>query len=228
MTHVIMIGGSGLVGKKAAARLAVAEGISFTSFVRRAPHASYERRVSFEDLLRHGREALGISGADIAISCLGTTLRQAGSRGAFRRVDFDYVHAFARAALRLGARQFILVSSVGATRRTSNFYLSVKGEIEAAVARLGFERVDVIRPGLLLGTRREMRPAERFAARVMPLVHPLLRGANARYRATPSDIVARAIADLVRAEMHGRFLYENPQLEVLQQGEGAESAATAG
>jgi uncharacterized protein YbjT (DUF2867 family) len=215
MTAVIMIGGSGLVGKKAAARLATAEHLDFTSFVRRPPHASYERQLSFEGLLRHGREALGIDRADIAISCLGTTLRQAGSKGAFRRVDFDYVHAFARAAQRLGARQFILVSSVGATRRTSNFYLSVKGEIEAAVARLEFERVDVIRPGLLLGTRREMRPAERLAARVMPLVHPLLRGDNARYRATPSDRVARAIVDLVHAGAAGRYLYENPQLDVL-------------
>ena len=215
MIDAIMIGGSGLVGKKAAARLAVRDDVRLLSFVRRVPHAGYERQLSFEGLLHDGREALGIERADVAVSCLGTTMRQAGSRGAFRRVDYDYVYAFAQAALRLGARQFILVSSVGATRSTSNYYLSVKAEIEAAIAKLGFERFDVIRPGLLLGTRRELRLAERLASYAMPLLHPFLRGPNARYRATRADAVARAIADLVGAEAPGRFLYENPQLEVL-------------
>lgn len=211
-----MIGGSGLVGKKTAARLSVRDDVRLLSFVRRVPHAGYERQLSFEGLIHDGRESLGIDRADVAVSCLGTTIKQAGSKGAFRRVDYDYVYAFAQAALRLGARQFILVSSVGATRSTSNYYLSVKAEIEAAIAKLGFERLDVIRPGLLLGTRRELRLAERLAGYAMPLLHPFLRGANARYRATKSDTVARAIADLVGAEAPGRFLYENPQLDMLE------------
>ena len=215
MIDAIMIGGSGLVGRKAAARLAVRDDLRLLSFVRRVAHAGYERQLSFEGLLHDGREALGVERADIAVSCLGTTMRQAGSRGAFRRVDYDYVYAFAQAALRLGARQFILVSSVGAARSASSYYLSVKGEIETAVAKLGFERLDVIRPGLLLGTRRELRLAERLGGYAMPLLHPFMRGANARYRATPSEVVARAIADLAGAEAPGRFLYENPQLEVL-------------
>jgi uncharacterized protein YbjT (DUF2867 family) len=215
MIDVIMIGGSGLVGKKAAARLAVRDDVRLLSFVRRMTRAGYERQLSFEGLIHDGREALGIERADVAVSCLGTTMKQAKSHGAFRRVDYDYVYAFAQAARRLGARQFILVSSVGATRSTSNYYLSVKAEIEAAIAKLGFERLDVIRPGLLLGTRRELRLTERLAGYAMPLLHPFLRGANARYRATKADAVARAIADLVGAEAPGQFLYENPQLEVL-------------
>ena len=215
MIDVMMIGGTGLVGKKAAARLAALDDVSLTSFVRRPPHAHYERQLSFEALLRNGSEVLGIEQADVAISCLGTTMREAGSKGAFRRIDFDYVHAFARAARRFGVRQFILVSSVGATRSTSSFYLSVKGEVEAMVARLGFDRVDVIRPGLLMGTRREVRLGERLAGYAMPLVHPLLRGQHARYRATRSDTVARAIVDLVCAGSPGRFLYENPQLDLV-------------
>lgn len=210
-----MIGGTGLVGKKAAARLAVAEDVHLTSLVRRPPHSSYERQLSFERLLHDGSEALGIAHADVAISCLGTTMRKAGSKGAFRRIDHDYVLAFARAARRFGARQFILVSSVGATRKTSNYYLSIKAEIERAVARLDFERVDVIRPGLLLGTRQELRFGERLASVTLPLFDPLLRGGNARYRTTRADTVARAIVDLVVAGTPGRFLHENPQLAVL-------------
>lgn len=212
---VALIGGSGLVGKKVVQRLIAREDIAFASYVRRDPHIRYERKISFEALLHDGGTALGVDHIDVAISCLGTTMKQAGSKGAFRRVDFDYVRAFAQAAHRLGARQFILVSSVGASTRTSNYYLSVKAEIEAAVMKLGFERVDIIRPGLLLGTRREFRFGERLSTYLVPLLHPLLRGRFARYRATRSETVARAIAELVGAEPGGHYLYENPQLDLV-------------
>jgi len=215
MIEVALIGGSGLVGKKVVQRLANREDIAFTSFVRRTPHTRYERQLNFEALLHDGGDILGLEHVDVAVSCLGTTMKAAGSKGAFRRVDYDYVRAFAQAALRYGARQFILVSSVGARRDTSNYYLSVKAEIEAAVLKLGFERVDIIRPGLLLGTRQEFRPGERLASYVMPLVHPLLRGKYARYRATASVTVARAIVDLIGSEQPGHFLYENPQLDLV-------------
>ncbi len=215
MTNVLLIGGSGLVGRKVAQRLAARPDIALTSLVRREPHARYERQFDFEMLLHNGSEALGVDQADVAISCLGTTMRAAESKGAFRRIDHDYVRAFAQAALRYGARQFILVSSVGATRRTSNYYLATKAEIEASILKLGFERVDIIRPGLLLGTRREFRLGERVATWLVPLLHPLLRGQLARYRATHSDTVARAISELIGAETAGSFLYENPQLDLV-------------
>lgn len=215
MIDVVMVGGSGLVGRTAAARLADRDDVNLVSFVRRAPQTRYERLLDFEGLMHNGGELLGIERADVAISCLGTTMRQAGSKGAFRRVDYDYVYAFARVARRYGARQFILVSSVGATRATSNYYLSVKGEVEAAIARLDYERVDVIRPGLLLGARKELRFGERLASLMIPLLNPFLRGASARYRSTHADTVARAIDDLAGAAADGRFLYENPQLDLL-------------
>lgn len=215
MIEVALIGGSGLVGREVSRRLWASGEVSLTSFVRHAPKARYERQMSFEELLRDGGAALGIAHIDVAITCLGTTMKDAGSKGGFRRVDHDYVLAFATAAKRLGARQFILVSSVGAKRSSSNYYLSVKGEIETAVAKLGFERVDVIRPGLLLGNRRQARLGERVAALFMPLLRPVLRGGLARYRATPADLVARAIVDLVGAQGRGRFLYENPQLDLV-------------
>lgn len=210
-----MIGGTGLVGRETSRRLWASGEVNLTSFVRHAPKARYERKISFEQLLHDGGEHLGMSHIDVAICCLGTTMKDAGSKGGFRRVDHDYVLAFAKAAQRLGARQFILVSSVGAKRSARTYYLSVKGEVEAAVARLGFERVDVIRPGLLLGNRRKPRLGERLAMLVMPMVQPLLRGPLARYRATRADTVARAIVSLVGAAGQGRFLYENPQLDLV-------------
>ena len=90
---------------------------------------------------------------DDAFCALGTTVKTAGSRAAFRRVDFGYVVAFARAA---GAQRLMLVSAMGASARSGIFYLRVKGETEEAVAVLSYPALHIFRPGLLLGQRAEV------------------------------------------------------------------------
>lgn len=130
---------------------------------------------------------------DDAFCCLGTTLRTAGSRQAFRRVDLDYVVSFATAAQRLGAQRLMLVSSIGAEAGSNNFYLQVKGEAEEGLAGLGFTAFHVLRPSLLLGPRRERRPGEKLASLTLPLVSPLLLGGLRRYRPIQADTVARAM-----------------------------------
>lgn len=208
-----MIGGTGLVGRETTRRFWASGDVDLVSFVRGEPRARYERRLEFERLLHEGGAALGIDAADVAVSCVGTTMKKAQSKGGFRRVDYDYVLAFAKAARRFGARQFILVSSVGASRAKSSYYLAVKAEIEGAIARLGYERFDIIRPGLLLGNRREPRLGERIAMALMPLVSPFLRGRLSALRATRADTVARAIVALAGAPGHGRFVHHNRELE---------------
>lgn len=148
-----------------------------------------QRQVDFGDLSTLESE----QPLDDAFCCLGTTLKAAGSRQAFRRVDFDYVVSFAAAAQRLGARRLMLVSSIGAEAASNNFYLRVKGEAEEALADVGFEALHVLRPSLLLGPRRERRPGEKLATLTMPLVAPLLLGGLRRYRPIQADTVARAM-----------------------------------
>src|SRR5205085_9625313 len=92
-------------------------------------------------------------GGDVAISALGTTWRAAGSEAAFRAVDFTMVVDFATAAREAGVPRMIAVSSVGADAGSRAFYLRVKGEMEAALSALGFDRLDIVRPGLLRGDR---------------------------------------------------------------------------
>lgn len=98
--------------------------------------------------------------ADQTICALGTTIKKAGSREAFRQVDYEYPLMVARAALNAGSRHFLLVSAMGADANSPLFYNRVKGELEAAIFRLGFPRVSIFRPSLLLGDRREFRPGE--------------------------------------------------------------------
>jgi uncharacterized protein YbjT (DUF2867 family) len=130
---------------------------------------------------------------DDAFCCLGSTIRQSGSKEKFRAVDHGAVLAFAWAARRGGAARFFVVSSLGADARSRVFYNRVKGETEAALEVLGFRTLAIFRPSLLLGPRTELRPGERFAAAVMWLADPLLLGPLRPCRAIRAETVARAM-----------------------------------
>lgn len=217
--HVLLAGGTGLVGTHLTRLLSARDDVALTSLVR-TPRSSGERAIEFEALVADPLGATGPDRVDVGISCLGTTIRKAGSQTAFRRVDQDYVLAVARAALGKGARQFILVSSVGAGG--SGFYLRVKGEVEEALKSLGFARLDIIRPGLILGERQERRPVEKLAQQVAPLFNPVLVGGLRRYASVSADAVAAAIASLIGRTEPGCHIHQSPELGKLA-GQAIES-----
>jgi uncharacterized protein YbjT (DUF2867 family) len=128
-----------------------------------------------------------------AFCCIGTTIRQAGSRENFRAVDHAAVLALAWAAQRNGAQRFFFISSLGAKASSRLFYNRVKGETEEALEVLGFQTLGIFRPSLLLGPRREFRLGERISAVVMWLAEPLLLGRLRKYRAIQAEVVARAM-----------------------------------
>ena len=133
----------------------------------------------------------------VAFCCLGTTMRRAGSKEAFRAVDYDAVVAFAESARARGARRLVVVSSIGADPGARSFYLRTKGEVEEALSGLGFAELVLVRPTLLddEGARAERRPAERLT---LALARPLFRllGRTRRYAPIPADTVARAMVRL--------------------------------
>src|SRR5512147_1182810 len=141
---------------------------------------------------------------DGAFCALGTTIKIAGSRDAFRRVDFGYVVAFARAARLAGARRFMVISAIGASARSAIFYLRVKGETEEAVAALGYPALHIFRPGLLLGQRAESRPREALGMTLMPLLNPLMLGRTKAYRGIRADDGADGCGDRLDRMRAGR------------------------
>lgn len=152
---------------------------------------------------------------DQVFLCLGTTMRKAGSREAFRGVDFDAVVASAKAALAGGARDAFLVSSVGAGPRARGFYLRVKSEAEEAVAALPFRSVHVFRPSLLTGARAETRPTERVAELLGTLAGPLMVGPARRYRPIAAATVARAMARTAARPGEGLRVHESDEIQAL-------------
>jgi uncharacterized protein YbjT (DUF2867 family) len=150
---------------------------------------------------------------DVAISTLGTTIRQAGSQAAFAAIDRDAVEMLARAARNAGAGQFLLVSSVGASYRATNFYLRTKGEAEEAVRGLGFDRVDIFRPGLLTGERQgPVRPVERIMIALSPLTDLLTPAVLDQYRSIPARSVAAALAGAIGQAKRGTHVHHNREM----------------
>jgi uncharacterized protein YbjT (DUF2867 family) len=155
------------------------------------------------------------AGAQDIFCALGTTIRKAGSQDAFLRVDLEYPLTCAKQALAAGATQFVLVSSAGAKADAKNFYLHAKGELEDKLANLGYPSLHIFRPGLLLGHREEVRPGEKFATRIAPLLNLTLWGPMRHYRAIAAEKVGRAmVAAAVQGKL-GKVIYEYDAIEKL-------------
>ncbi len=210
-------GATGLVGRYLLERLLVAPGIdAVVAYGRRAPSRAHPRLVArvvdFARLAEGAPPSAPPGGALVGLCALGTTIRAAGSEAAFRAVDLDAALAFARRLRDAGAARFVLVSSVGADPRARSFYLRVKGELEEAVAALGFPSFVALRPSLLLGPRAEARPGEAIAQRALPFLAPLLAGGLRRYRAIGADVVAGAMVAAAREAPPGRVVWHPDEL----------------
>lgn len=210
-----MIGATGLVGSGAARRL-LEQGWTVDALLRRPSgivHPNWSEHVAPPEEWPRIVSSLE---PDAAVSALGTTMRSAGSKAAFRAVDFDKVVEFGRAALAAGARRMVTISSVGADPGSANFYLRVKGETEAALAALGFERLDILRPGLLRGERGgERRLGERVGIALSPFANLVLRGRLDRYAAIDADIVASAAVGALLQTGTGVHRHENRSIRAL-------------
>lgn len=130
--------------------------------------------------------------ADAVICALGTTLKSAGSRERFRRVDHDYPVEIAKLAKAHGAKCFVLNSAKGADIKSLFFYSRVKGETERDILALGFERPVLVRPGLIDGPRPEPRPMEQWAGKVLSVLKPVL---PLSMQANRPEAIARAMLD---------------------------------
>ncbi len=224
--RVLLIGGSGLVGRGLVARLAARADVQLDLLLRSALCDAPANALSFAgDPLPSSLQAWQATGrgCDVFISALGTTRRIAGSVEAFARIDRDLVLQVARAAHEKGARHALIVSSIGADPRSRSAYLRVKGELEEGIAALGFERCDFLQPGLLLGARagQTPRPAERFGQWLVPVLNPLLVGSLARYRAIGAGTVAAAAVALLGHAPAGLHRHDFRALSALAELNGA-------
>lgn len=205
----LLLGATGLVGRHTLARLARDGRWTRVVTLARRPieRASPTHTPHVVDFDRLA-DAAALFACDDVFCALGTTIKEAGSQGAFRRVDLEIPAEAARLARSAGVTQMLLVSSMGADARSRIFYNRVKGEAEAAVRGAGFEAVQIARPSLLAGDRDTPRAGERIGEAVLRIARPLLVGPLKNLRPTAADDVAAALVELAAAQRPGVHVYD--------------------
>jgi uncharacterized protein YbjT (DUF2867 family) len=211
--RIVLIGGTGLVGGLLLRRLLEVSSAEVEAVSRRSSGLVHPRLHEHVAPAPEWSAIVRELAPEKAVSALGTTIKKAGSTVAFRKVDHEMVLEFALAAHEAGAEHMLLVSSVGANARSRNFYLGLKGEVEQALEQIGFERLDIFRPGLLRGERaNDRRLKERAAIAISPITNMLMRGPLKRYAAIDAAAVAAAMAASFRAAEPGVHVHHNPEI----------------
>ncbi len=144
---------------------------------------------------------------------IGTTIKKAGSKEAFRKVDFEYPKQFAASALENKVKQFLIISSLSADANSGNFYLKTKGEIQDFLKKCNFESVAVLQPSLLLGNRTEFRLGEKIGAFFVKTLSFLLLGNLKKYKAIQAEDVARAMFIIAQKNNSGFKIYESDSIQ---------------
>lgn len=192
----MVAGATGLVGREILQGLLADDSVAAVYSVgRRAPR---ERHPKLHPITVDFGDWFALPNADEVYLSIGTTIKVAGSRQAFRAVDYEANLKIARAARAEGARRIGLVSAMGASARSPIFYNRVKGELEEAVGHLGYETYVIARPSFLAGDRESLgqpaRSGEKLALKVSQLLKPLI---PANYRSIRARDVAAALLENV-------------------------------
>jgi uncharacterized protein YbjT (DUF2867 family) len=207
MKTAIVLGATGMVGSELTRQLLEhPDYIKVLVFVRRTTGIEHpklmEHIVDFDkigewkDLLR----------GDALFSAMGTTLNKAGSKAAQYRVDYTHQYNVAAAAASNGVPSYVLISSAGASDSSLIFYSKMKGELDRDVKKLPFDRIRIIKPGILAGNRTESRPMEALSIKMMKAFGkiPFIR----KYRPYPDTIVARAMINASELQQPGAMEFE--------------------
>lgn len=212
----LVVGGTGLVGKELL-RLLLSSGeyeqviaVVRTSLQYTHPKLA-EVLVDFNRLEDYKEHLV----ADDVFCCLGTTIKKAKTKKEMFKVDVEYPLLLAKIAKENGAKQFLLVSAMGADSDSTISYSKMKGQLELHIQKFTYETLAIFRPSLLLGTRQEFRFGERVGGLLFKLLSPLLVGSFSKYRAIEGKKVAKAMYMTAQAHKKGVLFVTSEEMRVL-------------
>ena len=193
----LVVGSTGLVGKSVVNHL-IEKDIEVLALVRNDQVSNNSLlnyyKINFDDL--KFRDEIFLDIKDIFI-CLGTTIKKAGSKEAFQKVDITYCYEIAKQAQARGVKNISIVTSLGSDSNSANFYLKSKGMIEDKITKIDFDSISIYRPGLLIGARNEIRLGEFVGQKIFPyFIDPFLMGSKRKYRSIRGDTLAKAMVNL--------------------------------
>ena len=201
MRTAIVVGATGLTGASLVKQLCENEAyISVTVLARKKPdfeHPKLEVKIrSFDNL-----EENDIGFAQELYCCLGTTIKKAGTKEAFEKVDFEYPLYIASLAKKRGIPHMLVITAMGANESSPFYYNRVKGKLEHALIELNLQQLSIIRPSLLVGDRKEFRFGEKVGEYLLKMMKPVLVGPLKRTRAIHASQVAKA---MIVIALHGQ------------------------
>lgn len=214
----LIAGASGLTGSELLKRIVHDSTFERVKIITRKPLGTTNEKISeiivdFNELNQFAQRLA----ADVVFCCLGTTIKTAGSQENFRKVDYTYCLELAKAAKAQGAKQFIIISSLGANSKSGNFYLRTKGEIENAIGELNFDSFCILRPSMLLGDRKENRTGESIGKIVMQATGFLFTGPLKKYKAIEAATVASCMLQLSKNPEPGKMIFESDVIAKFEQ-----------
>jgi uncharacterized protein YbjT (DUF2867 family) len=210
----IVFGATGLVGKALTANLLRSDIYDkIKIFVRSSSEFSAERKTE-EHIIDFSKldEYSGIITGDDLFICLGTTIKKAGTIGKMEVADRDIPVKIASVASANGVRRVCVISSIGANAASSNYYLRIKGEMEVGILNSKFESIAVVRPSVLLGTRKEKRAGEAAGKIFIKIFGFLLKGKFRKYRGIEAKDVAAAMVRIMQ-DLKGKEIFESDRLQ---------------
>ena len=206
MTTSIIAGSTGLIGGNVIKVLSTKKQ-SVIALTRRSipnlPPEITEMIIDFEAFEKNG----SLPSCNNIFICLGTTIKTAGSKENFKKVDINYCLSIAKKAKEAGAETLSLISSIGANSSSKNFYLKTKGELEEAVQQLGFLRVNIFRPSFLVGERSEKRLAEKITIKLAKILDLFLIGPASKYKSVKAESLAKTMVSKVDSKPGVNYFY---------------------
>lgn len=217
MRSALVVGATGLVGLALVKLLCESEEYAAVNIIARRP-------LDFDHpkLIVKVREFDQIADADIEFAhevfcCLGTTIKKAGSREQFEKVDVEYPLTIAALTKNRGIGHFIVISAMGASEKSFAYYNRVKAKLEAELIAMDFPQLSIVRPSLLIGDRGEFRIGEKVGEKALQFFNPLLIGSAKKYRSISAEQVALAMKVVA---LHGKkakvTIYKSNELATLQ------------
>ena len=209
----IVFGATGLIGSILLEKLCESPNYSqVITFSRKSLAFNHSKKKEiFNDFTNLSSIKNNLHGDDL-FCCLGTTIKKAGSQENFKKVDFEMPVQLAKMAEENKIKSFIVVSSLGADSKSSNFYLRTKGEMENEVLDCNFPKIAIVRPSMLLGKRNEYRAAEEIGKFIMKTLSVFIIGKYRKYRAIQAETVALAMIKIANDDGYDQDTYESDEL----------------
>jgi uncharacterized protein YbjT (DUF2867 family) len=210
----IIVGASGLVGNEVLKLLLADNDFEkVKTFVRKPlviSHPKLEQYIINFDFIDKSADLIK---GNVLFCCLGTTIKTAGSKEEFKKVDYVYPLEFAKIAKQNGVNKFLIITSIGANKSSSNFYLKVKGDIETVLEKLKFDSLVILQPSMLLGERKGLRSGEIIGKIIMKPISFLFIGKFKKYKAIEATIVAKAMIQLSKSDLPSVSIMQSDKLQ---------------